>query len=334
MDSFENLTSSLPDISTFEGDGRMPVHEIYRRLVTFAERYHTQWNGDVVHHQEITGGEFDAFSPPLSLPIVSLRSHVGGQALWVIAGIHGEEPAGPNAVARNLKIFSNLVDRGLPVVLLPLANPAGYFRGWRYQNVRRASKTESGLSVGDSEHYLPGIHDRTRPRIPQPSSDAAGAFTAYVLSLLDRYPPRVVIDLHEDEYIPGIDGTRGGGPNRKRNGLPYLYSQGHLGRRDPVAQAILRIFRDHGIPYRMHGRTRFDGEKIHHGLVVDPNDGSIDNLLVAPEIIVAGQHVQKPVALSSVVVETPTSLPLRRRIEVHASILKALPELWNLSFFS
>ena len=68
------------------------------------------------------------------LPIIALRSPKKGPAIWVLAGIHGEEPAGPNAVAAAIADIAMLGEHR-PVVLLPLLNPHGYARNWRYLNV-------------------------------------------------------------------------------------------------------------------------------------------------------------------------------------------------------
>jgi hypothetical protein len=38
-------------------------------------------------------------SKKIALPIIALRTPKKGKALWVISGIHGEEPAGPNAIS-------------------------------------------------------------------------------------------------------------------------------------------------------------------------------------------------------------------------------------------
>ena len=84
----------------------------------------------------------------------------------------------------------------------------------------------------------------------------------------------------------------------------------------------------------MKGRTRFE-ELIREGVVVDENgqpvkDGSIDELLAAEKIIIAGEVVAKPGALTVLVIETPiTNVPLARRIEAHSSVIKRLPSLWT-----
>jgi hypothetical protein len=69
----------------------------------------------------------------VELPIIALRSPRSGDAMWILSGIHSEEPAGPNAIAEAIDDIAALGER-LPVVLVPLCNPHGYARNWRYLN--------------------------------------------------------------------------------------------------------------------------------------------------------------------------------------------------------
>ena len=71
----------------------------------------------------------------LPLPVIALRSPTHGPAIWILAGIHGEEPAGPIAVADAIDDIAKL-GAMRPVVLMPLLNPHGYARNWRYLNAR------------------------------------------------------------------------------------------------------------------------------------------------------------------------------------------------------
>ncbi len=71
---------------------------------------------------------------------------------------------GPNAVAAAIDDIA-LLGEHRAVVLLPLLNPHGYARNWRYLNVAVYSESVDGHSVGDSSHVLPSAEDlRSRAR--------------------------------------------------------------------------------------------------------------------------------------------------------------------------
>lgn len=305
-----------PGLRTFPDD-RTPIASLYRSFDRLVE---LGWSRDLIFRQGIKGEHGEPTGD--SLPAIGLQSEMGGRALWVIGGIHGEEPAGPGAIAKNIHILEHLRAMGIPVVVLPLCNPTGYLDDKRYVDARRIP----GNSVGDSEHLLLDLKDSTKTRLQHPTSPEANSLTAYALSLLDRYPPFLTVNLHEDEYVPGVDGSR----HAKKSALPYIYSQGKLGHRDPVALKVIDILRQHDIRLRDYGKTRF-GQKIRRGIVEDPHDGSLDELLLAHEIIVRGQRMIKPAASSSIVVETPTNIPFKRRRDVHSAVLRSLPDLWEMA---
>ena len=89
--------------------------------------------------------------------IRSWRTPHRGEALWILSGIHGEEPAGPNAIAANLASLTQLAATGVPIVVIPLANPNAYRHNWRYPNTpERDWKKGGGYSVGDAEYPAAG----------------------------------------------------------------------------------------------------------------------------------------------------------------------------------
>ena len=69
-------------------DGRAPIESIYRACLGLVE---SGWTAEVIAKSQPPG-------TPAPLPIIALRSPKAGPAVWILAGIHGEEPAGPNAV--------------------------------------------------------------------------------------------------------------------------------------------------------------------------------------------------------------------------------------------
>ena len=287
----------LPDgIATYT-DGRKPVEELYGAYTSLLEK---GWQLDVIIQSQPQGREY-------ALPIIALRTPTSGAACWILSGIHGEEPAGPNAIAGSIDAIAALGERQA-VVLLPLNNPQGYVNNWRYLNMEKYSETVAGQSVGDSEHLLTDPENPDRARASAASSPEADAITRYILELSAQYPPAASIDLHEDNLI-----NEG-----------YVYSQGKLGSGDPLALAAVRTLQDKGIPLKMSGETRF-GETIDGGIIGPVIDGSVDELMSAATIIVAGQPQAGPQAHTVLVFETPAGdVNLQKRIEAHAALLKSI----------
>jgi hypothetical protein len=280
-------------------DGRAPVESLYQAWLGLVDR---GWKADLIVNSRPAGTS-------AALPIVALRSPGAGPAVWILAGIHGEEPAGPNAVAMAIDDIARLGAKR-PVVLLPLLNPQGYARNWRYLNVAVYSESIDGQSVGDSSHLLPSVADPGQPRAAAASNPEADAITAYILGLQKDYPAFISIDLHEDNLID--EG--------------YVYSQGVEGEKDALAIEAVGVLKENGVPIRMAGKTRFD-EPIVGGIVGPVVDSSIDELLSAPRVRVGGQELPGPAAKTVLVFETPAAaLPLERRVAAHAALIRRLAE--------
>jgi hypothetical protein len=227
--------------------------------------------------------------------------------VWILSGIHGEETAGPNAIAASINAIAEL-GKHQPVVLLPLNNPHGYANNWRYLNVAVYDENIDGQSVGDSSHLLADTGQPDQARAAAASSAEADAITRYVLEMSRRYPPAISVDLHEDNLI-----DKG-----------YVYSQGKLGAADPLAALAVNVLREHGVPLKMDGVTRFD-EPIDSGIIGPVADSSIDELMSAGEIILDGQVQPGPGADTVLVFETPAAaIPLSQRVQAHAAFLRAL----------
>jgi predicted deacylase len=235
---------------------------------------------------------------------------VRGPAVWILSGIHGEEPAGPNAIASAIEDIAALGEKR-PVVLMPLLNPQGYARNWRYLNVAVYSEAIDGHSVGDSSHLLPSPENPDSPRSSAASSAEADAITAYVLRHRADYPPLTSIDLHEDNLID----------------QGYVYSQGAEGAADALAAEAVAVLKQHGIPIKMEGETRF-GEAIAGGIIGPVTDSSIDELMSMPTVLAGGCRRPGPAAHTVLVFETPAAaIPIGRRIEAHAALLRRLMAL-------
>jgi hypothetical protein len=219
-------------------DGRMPLERLIQSYQSLIDR---GWVLDVVFESRPAGREH-------ALPIIALRTPQAGEAVWILSGIHGEEPAGPNAIAASMDAIAELGARR-PLVLLPLNNPHGYVHNWRYLNTATYSESVEGHSVGDSSHLLAEPDNPAIARAPVPSSPEAAAITGYILERAADYPPVISIDLHEDNLI-----SEG-----------YVYSQGELGAVDPLALAAVRVLVENNIKLKMSGETRF-GETIEGGI--------------------------------------------------------------------
>jgi hypothetical protein len=288
---------NLPDDLETHPDGRMPIQALYQRYLSLVEQ---GWQLDVIVQSQPQGREH-------VLPIIALRTPQAGEAVWILSGIHGEETAGPDAIAASIEVIAAL-GKQRPVVLLPLNNPQGYAHNWRYLNTATWSPDIDGQSVGDSSHLLPDPDRPGAARAPAASSAEAAAITAYILEQAVRYPPTWSIDLHEDDLI----------------GEGYVYSQGNKGAADPLAALAVEILRQNGIALKMSGETRF-GEPIEGGIIGPVIDSSVDELMSAATVVVNGEQRPGPAAHTVLVFETPAKdIELQRRIDAHAALLQAL----------
>jgi hypothetical protein len=292
-------------LGTFREDGRSSIVDLFSAQSALRKR--PGWILEEIFREEISLPDGRSFV----LPSNCLRTTRKGPSLWVLTGIHGEEPAGPNALAANLAVLRELADKGIPLVVMPLLNPLGYQRNWRYPDAAVYSEAKPGSSVGDSEHLLPG--QGGAPRRDGPACRQAGLLTARVLELARDYPPVLSLDLHEDNLL--------------RKG--YLYSQGTRGADDPVAAEIMALLLRHQFPILMEGTTRF-GEAVKGGIVSGVNDGSIDELISASTVIVNHIPRKGPSGGSVLVLETSAmDMPLSARVKVHATVIGSLESLWR-----
>lgn len=284
------------DVPTYP-DGRAPIESIYEASLTLVEQ---GWTATVITNSAPAG-------TTQSLPIVAFTSPAKGPAVWILAGVHGEEPAGPNAIAAAIEDIVRL-GQTRPVVLLPLLNPHGYARNWRYLNVATYTKAIDGHSVGDSSHLLPTENDSNTPRAAEASNPEAAAITSWILARQADYPVVVSIDLHEDNLIH----------------QGYVYSQGKFGTRDPLAVAAVDVLRTEGVPIKMSGLTRFD-EPIENGIIGPVADSSVDELLSTAQIIEGGALKPGPKAITVLVLETPAAaMTLEKRTAAQAAVLRLM----------
>ncbi len=300
-----NLRPLRENTATYGSDQRASVIDLYEAQLDLAQE--PGWILEEVFREEIVLADGEH----VALPCNCLRTRRKGTALWILTGIHGEEPAGPNALAESLPVLMELEGGGIPVVVFPLLNPLGYQRNWRYPNAATYSKSAPGTSVGDSDHLLPD--EKGNPRSRTPACRQAGLFTAKVLEVAREYPPLLTLDLHEDNML-----QKG-----------YVYSQGTRGADDPPAKRVVELFRLHAFPILVDGMTRFD-EPVKGGIVSNVKDGSVDELLSAPTVIIDGRPAKGPAAPSVLVLETSSmSTGLEERKQVHSTVLASLKTLWK-----
>jgi len=302
-----NYEEIVQRLDGYTRDGRWPIWKLYKAASRLEKEF--GWNKKTVFTQvaETPQGLF-------SLPIDIYMTPHAGPAFWVIAGVHGEEVAGSIAVAKGVEEIASL-GKKIPMVVAPLGNPFGYFRDFRYPNEKRDK--EKGQSVGDAEHLLPDLSSTVlAPRQPLISkiSREACALTKEFASLLVCYPPVILMDHHGDEHQEA----------------PYIYSQGQLGEEDPVAQDVIRILKQFGIPINGDSETEFH-QQIINGIVSDKFDGSLEELIGgAGERIINGRRVTSQPCFTVIVVETPTLLvSLEAQIAAHLAIVRSYPKYWQ-----
>jgi hypothetical protein len=298
-------------VDAYTADGRDTLAQLLQRYQTLSTRH--GWQQETVY----------AYPDEPDLAIRAWHTTRRGAALWILSGVHGEEPAGPNAIARQLASIARLADAGVPVVVIPLCNPKAYRSNWRYPNTAERDWRKGGYSVGDAEYLLPDLEQGTHPRAAGAPGPETLALTQFALRLAEQYPPQLVLDLHEDELS-----TDGG----------YIYSQGTRPDDNPAGAEVIRLLQASGIPIRLSGRTRF-GEPIKAGVIsrddqgAPVRDGSIDELLAAAWVFVNGAKRQGPAAATVIVAETPAFAGSRfdLRVSAQGAVVQHVQELWRLS---
>jgi hypothetical protein len=261
------------------GDGRPAIADIHGRCDALLG---SGWRRVEIAAQVTERG--------LSLPILAYFNPTSVDRV-LIGGIHGREPAGAIALAR---YADRLVERGVSqdVLLLPLLNPWGYSRHVRYG--------PSGQSVSDSDHLL--------GRAAAPACPEAAAITAFVLDAVRINPGAAVLDLHEDPVYEA--------PEYHLEGQgSYLYVSGDGGLDHPIARRVHRCLEASSLPLIKEGVTRF-GERLVDGVVVDTEDGSIDELL-------ARKRACSPVITVEIALRTETTPPLAERVSAYLDVLDA-----------
>lgn len=294
-------------IPTYNSDNRDSLSKLYAFFDTLDKKI---WKKETIYIQSD-----EIRKKQLYLPILAYTTKKKGPALWLISGIHGEEPAGPNAIANEIALINKLAKK-IPIVLIPLCNPKGYRKNWRYPSLKRWSRNlKTTPSVSAADHLVFTKNGTVAAK--KASSEEAHALTSYVLTQSKQHPPQLVIDLHEDDSL------------RKT----YLYVNSDKGAEDPIAKHVVQLLLNAGERIQIVGKTRF-GEPIINGLVANSHDGSIDELLASKTIWLNNKKVKGPGAKTVVVVETIAKrIPLHKRVAMHASVIRSIPLYWEMLRF-
>jgi hypothetical protein len=301
---------------TYSKDKRKDIKLLYKSFLSVS----SSWIIDVVDNHIIKKKKEE-----IKFPVLSLRTKKKGKAIWVISGTHGEEPAGPIAIAKNMKFLKEL-GKIVPVVILPLVNPMGYHQNWRY--LFHWKDWKIGKSIGDCEAFL--LNRNNKP-IHKRTHIFAERFVKYIFSLTKKYPPFIVLDFHEDEIK-----TSGGDPlyneDEDHANVTYIYSQGRFGANDLIANKTVEIMRKFKHPLVTEGFVKTKSkDKIYNGIVSGIRDGSVDEFLGSKKIFFNGRVTKGPYAETVVVIETLTNIPLIERIKIHSKIITSLKEFIQLS---
>lgn len=261
------------------GDGRPAIADIHARCDALLAH---GWRRAEIAAQATEGGE--------SLPIYAY-SNAPSVDRVLMGGIHGREPAGGIALATYAGRLTE-IRRTHGILLLPLLNPWGYSRHVRYG--------PSGQSVSDSDHLL--------GRSAAPACPEAAAITAFVLEAVRIQPGAAVLDLHEDPVYEAPDYHIDGSGS-------YLYVSGEGGLAHAVTRRVYLCLESGPLPLIKDGVTRF-GERLVDGVIVDTEDGSIDELL-------ARKRACSPVITTEILLRSETTPPLAQRVSTYLDVLDA-----------
>jgi len=261
------------------GDGRPAIAEIYRSC---DELLTAGWQRVEVTAQAAAEGEL--------FPIYAYFNS-GHVDYVLIGGIHGREPAGAIAHSRYAGKLWQL-GRDRKILLLPLLNPWGYFHHIRCG--------PNGQSVSDSDHLL--------GRLPAAASPEAEAITAFILNSMTINPGAAVLDLHEDPIYEAPDYHLEG-----RGSYLYISGENCLGH--PTAKRVVSCLKSSALPLIRDGTTRF-GERLTDGIIVNTEDGSIDELLYKLRACC-------PVITAENILHAENTPPLPERVATYLKVLDA-----------
>lgn len=126
----------------------------------------------------------------------------GKKRVLIVGGIHGDEQ-NTTVVARALAVHLNAdtLPKNLTVIIVPDANPDGLLAATRVNadgvDLNRNFPSKTWNAEYTEQRHFPGVKPSTEPE------------TRAILSLLERYPPQLVITLHAALGCVNWDGPYG-----------------------------------------------------------------------------------------------------------------------------
>ncbi|HTK03258.1 MAG TPA: hypothetical protein VL401_00620 [Alphaproteobacteria bacterium] len=311
-----------PQITTFNKDGRKPLHELYESYFLLVTKY--GWDYKQLYSQEIVD---KGTGQKNQLPSYEFRSPNYQQyGVGLLENIHGEEPAPLQASANKVHCIAEMSKEfDIPITFIPTTNMKGYVVDDRYPNAHR-SRT-FGVSVGDPDHALANQLAPSLP-IPRrlwPSSEAAKALTQWIVET----QPALLINLHEDL----LEKNRYGFLSPHDRHYFYSYGYGEIDILNQICPMLKNILEKSGYPMQKDGATRF-GEKIVNGWVLNSMDGSLDDFSIRNEYIDQFRFKHKSPAFIALVIETiihhQKPQTITERAKVHEEVIDTIPKLWEI----
>lgn len=234
-------------------------------------------------------------------PLLSLstptKARAGKKGVLIVAGIHGDEPAGIEAIAEML--HSGLPDpKRFWFALFPCINPTGY-----EQQTRTATSGLDLNRVFSRDSIAPEVRAIIGALADAPSADR-DLFTC-------------AIELHEDNPAEPCDFCHSALPIE----LPYLYQ--HLrGDTECLAERIFEALTRTG--HRLCAARELYGDLCVNG-VISYGERSPNQALVG--LLHFANFAVKHLSPRVLTVETPTIGPLTDRISFHRAAVKQMLSL-------
>jgi len=135
----------------------------------------------------------------LNRELVAYNNFLGDNYIYIIAGMHGNEPEGVFVLER-LFAWLETIDLTRSLIIIPQANPDGYKNKTRVNanmvDLNRNFPASNWSPSFDLAKYNPG---------PQPASEPE---TRFLIELFNHFPPEYVISVHSWKPMLNIN-TKG-----------------------------------------------------------------------------------------------------------------------------
>lgn len=132
------------------------------------------------------------------IPLATLG--LGPENILLLACMHGDEPQGKYVLLKLLAYYeeNKLALKGKRLVFVPVVNPDGYSATTR-QNARQVDINRN-FPTRNWVHNNPGDDFYSGP---QPASEPE---TKMVIDLIERFPPKIIVTLHQPYKLINYDG--------------------------------------------------------------------------------------------------------------------------------